>query len=201
VHVGRVDLWLGGLPDAPDRCSFLDRRALRHRRRAEMCERNGVPVGSRDRDNEPAARHLAHERHLAAGRRVDGRAQVAADVDAPVLAAGVRVGAETEGAEHRSVDRPRPGPRYPGRCECSDDRQRRHETAHPARSFHICPRTRHRTPPFSKLTTSCSSIARVSAVVNCGYRDALYSALRGCPVSVATSSTARRRGNPAATSS
>jgi hypothetical protein len=99
-----------GAPDrADDRCALGDRAAALHGDFPEMKQRRGVPERRFDRDGLPAGRHGAGERHHPVDRRSDRRSLVAADVDAAVLPARIRMrGIEEERTKDRSVDRPRP---------------------------------------------------------------------------------------------
>jgi hypothetical protein len=105
-------------PDRSDNGAFLDDDALEHADRAQVCERDGVAVGGLDRERLAARRHGARERDGSSGRRADGVARGGgAHVDPPVLAAGVRVFAERERAQHGPGSRPRPRLRRRGERE------------------------------------------------------------------------------------
>jgi hypothetical protein len=92
-----------------------DHRALRHGAvaldsdRGEMDEGDRVPVAGCDRHRQAVGRNGAGERDRATPGRQDRFALRAADGDAAVLAARVRVGAELELLQHRPRGRPRPG--------------------------------------------------------------------------------------------
>lgn len=125
-----VDVWLRGdgvaaLADRAHLSSLGHRVAPRNARRAELQQRDGVAVVGGDRDHVATAGHDAGERDASRGRRHDGAAELCADVDAPVLACGVRVGADGEGPQHGSFGRPGPGER--ARCE---SHARKHDGDH-----------------------------------------------------------------------
>jgi hypothetical protein len=102
------------LADGADNGTLRDEGSAHDARGPELEQRDRVRAGL-DRDYPPPARDRADERDGAAGRRAHVLAHGGADVDAAMLAAGVRVRAEGEGPEDRPVDRPRPGAR--GRSE------------------------------------------------------------------------------------
>ena len=96
--------------DGADRVPLPDRRALRDRHRTEMGEGHGERVPGQDRDRLAAGGNAAGERDDARCRSDDRRAGGAADVDAAVLPARVRMrGIEHERCEHGPGHRPRPG--------------------------------------------------------------------------------------------
>ena len=113
-----VDVWYVVL-DLSGRTDRADDRLLAHglaapnARRTEMRQSDGVPVGRLDRHDFAAYRHGAGERDGAGRGRKDGLAGPSADVDSAVLARGVRVVAEDEFLEYRTLDGP--GPRSRGR--------------------------------------------------------------------------------------
>jgi hypothetical protein len=72
-----------------------------------QCDR--VAVRGFDRHGLPAGWNAAGEADGSGARREDGSARLATDVDAPVLARFVRVGAEEEGLQYRPVGGPGPG--------------------------------------------------------------------------------------------
>jgi hypothetical protein len=114
-----------------DRDAFADLGSAPDVDRAELEQGHGVAVGRRDRDRAPAAGHGAGKRDGAGRRRADGRAEIGADVDASVLPALVRVGAESERPQHRALDGPRPGCRARGRkSEQQDDDEQDTTHAH-----------------------------------------------------------------------
>ena len=113
VHVGGRPLRLAALAGDTHRIALGNGCALRDRGLTEVRERDGVPV-CLDRDRPARGRHDTDERHDSGRRsahRLSGRP---GDVDAPVLAGGVRVRAERVGTEHVSTQRPRPGRRLWG---------------------------------------------------------------------------------------
>jgi hypothetical protein len=125
--------------DPGDDSPFLDDLSARDEDLAELQERDRVAIRRLDRDRPSPARHGAHEGDRAGGGREYAGAEHAADVDAPVLSAGVRIVAENEGAEDRAVGRPRPAlrPRH------------EHERGH-GRQKH----SPHRSPPRSSCRTA-----------------------------------------------
>jgi len=95
-----------------DRPALGDGRAADDGERAEVEQRDGVAVGREDRERRAAARDRAGERDGSGRRREDRLARRGGDVDATVLAAGVRMGrVEDEGAQHLTAGRPGPCPR------------------------------------------------------------------------------------------
>ncbi len=73
-----------------------------------MNEGHRVPVVGLDRDDLSVRADRPGERDDARSRREHDAALLAVDVDAAMLAAGVRVPAEDEWREHVSRSRPRP---------------------------------------------------------------------------------------------
>jgi hypothetical protein len=112
-----------------DRVSLLDERTALRKQRAEMRQRDLVPVRGRDRDREPVRRHLARERHLARRGSADDVRGADGDVDAAVLPSRIRIVAEREAPEHLALDGPRPGARLmrgdQGPGERDEERRRR----------------------------------------------------------------------------
>jgi hypothetical protein len=97
VNVRPIHLAVAARADRPHAVALGDRRALGHRKRAEVRERHGVAFRRRDRDAEARARHRSGERHGAAGGRDDRRAGCPGDIDAAMLPGGIRVrGVEDE---------------------------------------------------------------------------------------------------------
>jgi hypothetical protein len=135
-----VTLRVGGEPDAEvdraaasrgsDRLALAYRGAAPDRERAEVQERHRVAVRCEDRQRRAAARDGAGERDAPRCRREDRLPGRRADVDATVLAAGIRVSSvEDEGAHHVPARGPGPCP-SPGhgeeqerRCEQDDAAQ------------------------------------------------------------------------------
>ena len=124
-----MDVWYVVL-DLSGRTDRADDRLLAHglaapnARRTEMRQSDGVPVGRLDRHDFAAYRHGAGERDGAGRGRKDGLAGPSADVDSAVLARGVRVVAEDEFLEYRTLDGPGPCSRgrrdHEGRGERDD---------------------------------------------------------------------------------
>jgi hypothetical protein len=86
------------LTDLADDRTLRDRAAARDADRAELEQCDGVAVGRLDRERAAAGRHGADEGDHAGRWRPHGLAGRGADVDAAVLARGVLVGREREGA-------------------------------------------------------------------------------------------------------
>ena len=126
-----------------------------------MEERHGVAVGRQDRDAATVRGHGACERDRAGGRSANRAAGRAGDVDAAMLAGGVRVGAELERAEHLTVRGPRPGFSDAAQRECHDERCAEHEE-----SVHETP------PSFSaRATREWKGIDAVGRRQSCGASD------------------------------
>ena len=109
MQMWRRRVGLDARPDAPDRVALGDHPAPFDEQRAELGQRDRIAVRGANRHDEAVAGHRAGERDLAGGRCDHRSAELGGDVDASVLAAGVRVRAEPEGAQHVPVGRPRPG--------------------------------------------------------------------------------------------
>ena len=88
---------------------FADRVAPRDTCRGELEQRHGIAVGRADGEDVATSWHGAGERDGPGGRCEYGAAELGRDVDAPVLASRVRIGADGEWTEHRPVGRPGPG--------------------------------------------------------------------------------------------
>jgi hypothetical protein len=112
-----------------DGVALRDRVAPAHGERAELEQRDRVSARRRDRHAATARRERAGERDAASDRRADHGSDGRPDVDAAVLAAGVRVGAERERPQDRPLDGPRPGgcETREGEVEQNDDE---YEAAH-----------------------------------------------------------------------
>lgn len=87
-----------------------------------MDERDRVAVVGPDRDRQSTAGDRARERDNACPRRAYGRTRGAADVDAAMLPARIRVVAELEASQHRTRSRPRPRTCGGSENECRDGR-------------------------------------------------------------------------------
>jgi len=132
VHVRAGDLRLAGRSDRADLLALSDRSALRDRQRPEMRQRDCEPVRRLDREAEPRRRNRARERDGPGRRCAHGPAGRSADVDAAMLARGVRVRRiEDEGLEHRAIGRPGPCVR------CRRDEQRQENREHGNAAMHI----------------------------------------------------------------
>ena len=130
--------------DRPHHASLGDGRLGADVERAEMRERNGVAVGRAQAQRQTVSGGRSGVRDDAAYRRENGLARVAADLDAAALTARVRMsGIEGKGAEHRTVDRPRPGESPRGHQE------HRSDAGHGQRPK--CARGASRTSPSSAL--------------------------------------------------
>jgi hypothetical protein len=115
----QIDVRLGPLglaarADRADDVALGDLGSDRDPDRAEMDERDRVPVLGTDRQAEPLLWKPAGEGDDSGRCGTDVRTGRGADVDPAVLAAGVRIPIGDERPEHRPVDRPGPG-RGPGR--------------------------------------------------------------------------------------
>src|SRR3954467_5374886 len=98
-----------------------------------MHERRRVARGSLDRNGSPTCRHVAGEADDSVGRCEHIASRCRTEVDAAVLARGVRVRTvEGEGTYDRPVDRPRPGVRGNGkskRAQRDDTKTSKHEAS------------------------------------------------------------------------
>jgi hypothetical protein len=111
MHIGHVVLDCSRRTGLGDRRALGDERAAPHEERPQMGEGRLVPVGRRDRHGEAVRRNLAGERDLSRRRRPNDGGLSHGDVDAAVLAPGIRIVAERELLEDRPVRRPSPGSR------------------------------------------------------------------------------------------
>jgi hypothetical protein len=99
--------------DGADGLALGDGCALGDGDRAEMRERDRIAVGGGDRDRPARARHRARERDRSGCRRGNAGPLVAGDVDAAVLAPGVRVRrVEVELLQDVAARGPAPGLRH-----------------------------------------------------------------------------------------
>jgi len=145
-------------PDRSDVGAFLDDDALENADRPQVGERDGVAVGGLDRERPAVRRHGAREGDGSRRRRPDEVAGGGgAQVDAPVLAAGVRVRAERERSQHGPGDRPRP------RLRCRGEREQG-ERAGTGESSHL-------SSSLSDQRTECATVATPSDVVNTDYSE------------------------------
>ena len=168
VDVRDVVLGRPARPDRPYRCSFADSVALCDRERTEMNEGHRVAVVGLDRDDLSVRADRPGERDDARSRREHDAGLLALDVDAAMLAAGVRVAADDEGREHVSRSRPRPrvrGGRQHGHGEGGDN---------------YCERP-HRSS-FVSETGNASTVAGAADVVNFEYRSRRASSSERAPV-------------------
>jgi hypothetical protein len=115
--------------DDPDDVALRDDVAPSHPGRSELKQRHGVAGAGLDRDRATAVGNGPGERDGARCRGGDGGTELGADVDAAVLPARVRVGAERERAEHLAGDGPGPGGRSRGGRERRRKENRENEHA------------------------------------------------------------------------
>ena len=109
VHVGIGQVDHAARADGADDSTLCDVRTARDAGRAEMDERRRVAERRLDRDGLPTRRHRPREADHPVGRRKDPRPCRRAEVDAAMLARGVRMRTvERERAQDRAVDGPRP---------------------------------------------------------------------------------------------
>jgi hypothetical protein len=120
VHVWDGLLGHSARAHCAKRVTLGESRPTRDGNGAEMEQRHGVAVGRLDRDRPPAGRHSPRERDDAAHRRAHRCTGLGTDVDPTVETACVRIGAEAERVQNRSLHRPGPPLR---RCRC-DERRR-----------------------------------------------------------------------------
>jgi hypothetical protein len=108
MDVRHVHLRIAGRADRADGLALGGSVAVADQDRAQMEKRDRVAVGRPDRDRAPVRRQPAGEGDPPSGRRPNGRALIAADVDARMAVLAVLRPAEVEATQHRSVRRPRP---------------------------------------------------------------------------------------------
>jgi hypothetical protein len=92
-----VRAWMLGVAAGPDRAdgfALAYDGVLRNARGADVRQRHGVAVCSRDRDRQPVVRHGANEFHRAPGRCADRLGRRGGDVDSAVLTGRVRIGVD-----------------------------------------------------------------------------------------------------------
>ncbi len=110
MNVGLRDLGVPARPDRADGGALGDGRSLDDRDRAEMGERDRVSVGGLIVTLLPEAGTVPANVTVPGLGGDDRRAGRAADVDAPMLAGGIRMRRiEHERLEHRPVGGPGPG--------------------------------------------------------------------------------------------
>jgi hypothetical protein len=116
--------------DCADHCTFRDGLTAPRVDRAEMSERDGIAVGGLDRHALAAYGNRPGKRDGSGRGRTNCLSRRGADVDATVLAGGVRVVAEREALHDRPLNRPCPcvggGRGHEQQPEGNDD-----ESAHP----------------------------------------------------------------------
>jgi len=133
VDVGHRELGLTARADDPDETALSHRLPAPDRHLAEMQESDRIAVLRPDRDGAAAHRHGAGERDDPGRRREHRRAARGADVDPSMLSGCVRVVAQQERPQHRSLHGPRPaegGCRYGkrGHDRCAEKQSKRHRT-------------------------------------------------------------------------
>lgn len=133
VDVRLVELGRTARANAAHRRAFGDDDALQHADRAEMDDRDRVAVVGADRHRLAAAGHRPGEGDGSAGGGDDVSPGRVGDVDAAMLASPVRVAAERERLQHRTVCRPGPSActRRP------HERDQKSEQHQPAHSSHL----------------------------------------------------------------
>jgi hypothetical protein len=133
VRLGQIDR--SARADRADDRAFVDGSSARDTDRAQVDERRGVAEGGLDRDGLPAGRDRAGEGDDTLRRGDDVCAGRSADVEAAMLAGGVRVRVvERKGPQERALDGP--GPRIGcrnGQRECAQD-QRNTKSPHESSS-------------------------------------------------------------------
>jgi hypothetical protein len=131
VNVRNPELRLARRADRADDRALLDRGVPLDRDRAEVDERDRVPVVGANRHRQAVGRNRAGECDGAASRCQHGLAGLAADLDSPALAARVGIAPQAERTQQRSGDRPGPRPGRGGQHQraetgdsgCSHQRQ------------------------------------------------------------------------------
>ena len=136
VDEGHGQLDHAARADGPDQAALRDGHPAAHGDRAEMQERDRVTVIRLERDRSAAHRDGAGEGDDPGRRGEHGRTGWSADVDAAVLARRIRIVAEQEGPQNRSLHRP--GPTQSGRRHREGSRDRSAEEQS----------NRHRAPPI-----------------------------------------------------
>lgn len=111
MDVRDVVLGLAGWAGFGDRRILVDLGAPLDEQRAEVRQRHLAAVSCGDCDGQPVCRDLARERDLPGSRSAYDGGIAEGDVDAAVLAPGIRVLADRELPQDRSVRRPGPGRR------------------------------------------------------------------------------------------
>jgi hypothetical protein len=138
VDVRHVVLGDPRRPRLGDRLPLLDGRTALDEERTDMSQRRLVAVGGDDRHGQPVGRNLTGERDLTRSRCAHDEGLAERDVDPAVLPARIRVVAERELPEHRSVRGPRPRLRTRrGEQRPADRHQGRNDQLRCPRSQHI----------------------------------------------------------------
>ena len=122
-------------PDRPHDAALGDGDAAGHAEGTEVNERNGVAVGSGDRDRPAAARDGASEGDHSPGGRANGRSCGRCEIHAAVMPGSVDVFPQRERFQNRPVHGPGPGMR--GRSADQDREEGRdHDDA--SHGFLLC---------------------------------------------------------------
>ena len=129
VQVRRRVLHLPAGPDRADDLALRDRGPHAHGDRAQVHERDREPVGGANRERQPGSRNGSGKTDNTRFWCAHIRARRRSDVDASMLAAGVRVVVEHKPPEHRPVDRPAPRVR---RWRCHEGDHHRHHGCKPS---------------------------------------------------------------------
>ena len=109
VHVRHVELRRSAWPDRADGGGLVEARARPKCKRAQVSERDRVPVLCPDAERQAVSGRRARERDDACRGCENGRALRPADVDAAVLSGGIRMSpVEREHPQDRAVRRPGP---------------------------------------------------------------------------------------------
>jgi hypothetical protein len=131
VHVDAVVLGFSAPAGRPDRISATYARTLHDGDRAEVEQRDGIPVRRRNGHRAAAARNRARESDHARGGCAHRISRRRPDVDAAMLTRRIGIASELKLPQHRSFDWPGPG--EGGRNadqECRENREQDGELSH-----------------------------------------------------------------------
>jgi len=92
LHVRACNLGVAARADGRDRIALGDRRALCHRYRSELRQRDRPAVGGEDGQRLPVTGNRSRKRDHAAGGRENRRPGIASDIDPSMLARRVWMG-------------------------------------------------------------------------------------------------------------
>jgi hypothetical protein len=145
---------VGALADRADTFPLGDLISTLHGGRSELEQRHRIPVAGADRQRPSARGNGPDERHGPRGGCAHRLAECAGDVDPAVLSSRVRVRAEDEGSEQRSVERPTPRLRAARNQQREQRARDEHEPTHRRTSFVV-----------SGVNDRTSNVAAASAVV------------------------------------